>query len=386
MPATGTSRGSWTHDRVLSDLERLAARAPGRAELFDEAAARLRRAVAFDGACWQTLDPGSALITAHHLQDIPDRFPLLAHFEYAVADVNTFEELARAPRPAATLGAATGGHPDRSPRFREFLAPGGVSAELRAAFVADGLPWGALILIRRGTAPDFDAGEVGLLAAASQLLARAVRRGLVAEACAAAGERPGAPGVVELDGSGALVGASSSAAPLLAELSGEDAEAGARAPALHAVASATRQALADSRPDLPTAVARAPGGGWLVLHGASLGAGRAGEVAVFLQRAHPALVAPLLLRAYGLTPREEEVTQLLLRGATTVQAAQRLGISPHTVTDHVKAIFDKTGARTRGELAATLFFGEHLPRIERATAVGDDASFVDAPRPRGVGP
>jgi hypothetical protein len=73
----------------------------------------------------------------------------------------------------------------------------------------------------------------------------------------------------------------------------------------------------------------------------------------------------------------------MLRGATTIQAARRLVISPHTVTDHVKSIFEKTGARTRGELSATLFFGEHLPRIEHQVAVGDDASFIDAPRPRG---
>jgi hypothetical protein len=44
--------------------------------------------------------------------------------------------------------------------------------------------------------------------------------------------------------------------------------------------------------------------------------------------------------------------------------------------------YDKTGARTRGELSATVFFGEHLPRIQSQVAVGDDASFVDAPRPR----
>jgi hypothetical protein len=52
--------------------------------------------------------------------------------------------------------------------------------------------------------------------------------------------------------------------------------------------------------------------------------------------------------------------------------------------DHLKSIFEKTGARTRGELSATLFFSEHLPRIERRVAIGDDASFVDAPRPRGI--
>jgi DNA-binding CsgD family transcriptional regulator len=49
-------------------------------------------------------------------------------------------------------------------------------------------------------------------------------------------------------------------------------------------------------------------------------------------------VAPLLLKAYGLTAREQEVTQWRLRGATTAQAAQRLAISPHTINEHVKSI------------------------------------------------
>jgi DNA-binding CsgD family transcriptional regulator len=131
-----------------------------------------------------------------------------------------------------------------------------------------------------------------------------------------------------------------------------------------------------------SSVVKTPAGGWLVLHGGLLGAPRAGKVAIFIQRAHPTLVAPLLLKAYGLTPREQEVTQLVLRGATTIQAAQRLTISPHTIGDHLKSIFEKTGASTRGELSATLFFGEHLPRIQRQVPVGDDASFIDAPRPR----
>jgi DNA-binding CsgD family transcriptional regulator len=124
---------------------------------------------------------------------------------------------------------------------------------------------------------------------------------------------------------------------------------------------------------------KTPLGTWLVLYGARLGEG---GVAVFIQRAHPTLVAPLLLKAYGLTPREQEVAQWLLRGATTTQTAQRLAISPHTVNEHVKSIYEKTGARTRGELLATVFFGEHLPRIQRHVPVGDDASFTDAPRPR----
>jgi DNA-binding CsgD family transcriptional regulator len=386
MTTKSASRGTWAHERLLTDLEHLALRAPTRAEFFDEAAARLKRAIPFDGACWHTLDPGSDLITQHHLQDLPDRFPVLANNEYAVEDVNKFDQLARSERKAATMSETTGGHPERSARFRDLLTPAGLGPELRGAFVADDSTWGALILVRQAGQPEFEDVDVELLSKASTLFARAVRRGLIAETCESAATLPDAPGVIELDARGELIRASSSAEPLLAELSGSTVEAGVRAASIHAVASATRTAIAAagaaSTPSLPTSAVKTPAGTWLVLHGGLLGAPRSGELAVFIQRAHPTLVAPLLLKAYGLTPREQEVSQLMLRGATTMQAAQRLAISPHTVADHIKSIFEKTGARTRGELSATLFFGEHLPRIQDHMAVGDDASFIDAPRPR----
>lgn len=376
------SRGTWEPERVLDDLERLALRAPTRSEFFDEAAARIKRNVPFDGACWHTLDPGSDLITQHRLQDLPDRFPILANNEYAVDDVNKFEQLARARRKAATLSQSTGGHPERSPRFRELLTPAGLGPELRSAFVADGTTWGALILVRQAGKTEFEDREVELIASASALFARAVRRGLISEACESVASRHDAPGVIEFDATGSLTRASSTATALLQELSGSTFEAGMRSASIQAVASATTATAATGTPTLPSSVVKTPAGTWLVLHGALLGSHRSGEVAIFIQRAHPTLVAPLLLKAYGLTPREEEVTQLSLRGATTAQAARRLGISPHTVNDHLKSIFDKTGARTRGELTATLFFGEHLPRIQDRITVGDDASFIDAPRSR----
>lgn len=78
-----------------------------------------------------------------------------------------------------------------------------------------------------------------------------------------------------------------------------------RSASIHAVASATKAAItaagAAGVAALPSSVVKTPAGGWLVLHGCLLGAPRSGEVAIFVQRAHPTLVAPLLLKAYGLT-------------------------------------------------------------------------------------
>jgi len=53
-----------------------------------------------------------------------------------------------------------------------------------------------------------------------------------------------------------------------------------------------------------------------------------------------------------LTPREEEVLELLMVGRSIKQIAAVIGRSPHTVHDHVKSLHTKLGAKSRGELVA----------------------------------
>lgn len=65
-------------------------------------------------------------------------------------------------------------------------------------------------------------------------------------------------------------------------------------------------------------------------------------------------LAPLLMRAWSLTPREREVARLVIDGRSSEDIAQALFISVHTVRDHVKAIFAKTGASRRHDLLAAL--------------------------------
>lgn len=47
-----------------------------------------------------------------------------------------------------------------------------------------------------------------------------------------------------------------------------------------------------------------------------------------------------------LTNREAAVLQLIARGCTYAQAAERLGISLHTVASHVKSAYRKLGVRS----------------------------------------
>ena len=84
------------------------------------------------------------------------------------------------------------------------------------------------------------------------------------------------------------------------------------------------------------------------------GAAPSGQVAVILEPAETAAVAPLAFAAHGLTPREAAVATSLLRGHTNKEAAHELGITPFTVQQHLKAVFEKFAVHSRGELIAKL--------------------------------
>lgn len=64
------------------------------------------------------------------------------------------------------------------------------------------------------------------------------------------------------------------------------------------------------------------------------------------------LVPPSESPADALPPRLRQVLQCLLEGDSEQQAALRLGISPHTVHEHVKRLHRRMGVASRGELLA----------------------------------
>lgn len=102
-------------------------------------------------------------------------------------------------------------------------------------------------------------------------------------------------------------------------------------------------------------------GRWLLLHASCLherGEARRGQVAVVIEPAKSAEVAPIIIEAYALTPRERDVVGAIARGLSTAEIAAALFLSQHTVKDHVKAVFEKVGVSSRGELVAKLF-AEH---------------------------
>jgi two-component system response regulator DesR len=55
--------------------------------------------------------------------------------------------------------------------------------------------------------------------------------------------------------------------------------------------------------------------------------------------------------ATPLSPREQEVLELIGAGKTNREIAERLFLSPHTIKDHTTALYRKLGVRNRAEAA-----------------------------------
>jgi DNA-binding CsgD family transcriptional regulator len=347
----------WSFERAEADIARLSEQALEKDDFCWAAGERIARVVDFDASCWHTHDPATLLITSHITERLPFcRFELLAHNEYVTDDVNLFAELATSRRRVRTLRGATRNRPDRSERFRELFVPNGLDGELRAALVDGGSCWGGLIVARETGQPDFSSEETDFFSRLSRPLARGMRTSILLTA--AHRERgPDAPGLVVVDPHGEVDALSESAISWLQEL---DDGADELPAAVLSTAKAARRAGPDE-----TAVrsrVRTAAGRWVVLHGSRL-ADATDRVTVIIEPATPSDVVALLLGAYGLTAREREVAELVLRGQSTAQVSAALFIAPYTVQDHLKAIFEKVGVHSRKELIGHVFFEHFLPRI-----------------------
>jgi DNA-binding CsgD family transcriptional regulator len=315
--------------------------------------------------CWFTLDPVSLLATSHFEVDLPEIPPEWLAHEYLVGDVHSMAGVAQSPSGFSTLHDATGGDPSRSEAWHRYIRPYGGDQELLVALrTPHGMAWGVLGLYREPDRPLFSPDEIAFLVRVAPDLATGAQRALLLGE-ASAPDGPDAPGLVILDDDFGVESITAGTERWLDAL--PDGNGRRLPPAVLAVAGQARR-------DRDGAFARvqARDGRWLVLHGSTVGE----RAAVIVEAAHPDRISPLLMAAYGLTGREQDVTRLVLQGESTTAIATALTVSPHTVQQHLKRIFEKTGVRSRRELVGKVFFSHYEPRLrdnERRTAAGEPA-------------
>lgn len=346
--------------------------------LLEEALTRLQRVVPVEAYFAGTVDPATLLNTSAVKQEMPAWVtPLVLYNEYLQDDVNKFPSLAHGSRPARTLYAATGGEPLRSQRYRDIFVPMGLGDELRAALKTGSATWGVLCLHRELARTGFTEEETAFVAQLTAHLGEGIRASLLLGNLEETA-RGGGLGLLLLNDDLALVGTTPSAEGWLSDI-GDWAQSG-ELPEAVLYAAARLQALerrGEATPDvLPWARVHTRSGRWLVVHASRLAGSDAGQIAIILEPARPVEVAPLLLAAYGLTPRETQVAKLVLQGWSTEAIADALCVAVLTVQQHLKAVFEKVGVRSRREFVAQVFAEQYRPRLLAEEHIGVDGWFA----------
>lgn len=317
--------------------------------------ARLDAFISFDGAFLAAVDPATLLYTRAFRRGMPlEASGAFLSVEYGVDDVNQLRQLVRTPSPVGWLDDATGGNRMAARRYREAMEPYGLGDELRVALLADGTCWGLLCLHRAQALAGFDAADAARLGVLAPQIAGGLRRALLVEQATATTSTEEGPGVALLACDGTLLSMTPAGARWLTELAELDQPGLQHLPTV--VGSVVKQLGSAGAADLGMARARvrAPSGQWLTVHASRL-ADPLGTIAVVVEPTSPVALAPLIIAAYGLTPRESEVTRRLLSGLARKTIAAELHLSLHTVNDHLKSVFDKSGVSSAGELRAQVF-------------------------------
>ena len=379
--------GQWRVDQLVEDVTLLGQRGLPREEYYGEVAARLRRVLDNDATCWHTLDPQTRLITSDAGQElidagvftptnIADAGAVILASEYLIKDLNTFAGLAARRVPVGILSQATNGKPARSARYRDLLAPTGIPFELRAAFVSRGRCWGAVHIARRDDKRDFTTEDANVLARITGAVAEGLRTALRLDAARHPAERT-APGLVVLSANNDVELITPPAHEMLAAMRNPAQAADDEAPpqALLALAASIRHSPHGA--ERPDAIAVPTSSGWITLHASLPDGGSAGKVAIVLERTPSPQSTAVRLEAYGVTSREREIASLLAQGLTNPEIATRLVLSPYTVQDHIKSLFEKTSVSSRQELVARVFLDEYMPHLAGRTPLTSAGGFTE---------
>ncbi len=299
---------------------------------------QVRRTVHFDAFAWLLTDPDTTVGTAP-LAEVPCQGQLsrLVALRYTSGRRWTTADTGVAYRPVLP-----------GSELARFIACYGTYDVVSLVFADRFGWWGFLDLWREGGR--FDAEESELLGLLGQPVTAALRESRAATFVL--------PGRVTQRASGRsvlLLGPDLSLRQQTAE-----AEAGLRAllpteesrrpvpAAAYNVAAQLLSVEAGIDAHRPLARAAVSPGEWISVHAARLGE----DIAVTIGPVEQRERWNLFCRTHGLSDRETEVVTYLAEGDDTRTLAARLCLSEHTVQDHLKSAFAKTGVRSRRELLA----------------------------------
>ena len=318
-----------------------------RVRILDE----IRRAVGFDAYAFLLTDPETS-VGAAPLADVPclPELPRLIRLKYLTA-VNRWTGLDG----VGLLRRDTGGERERSLIWRELLRRYDIGDVASMVFRDRYGCWGFLDLWRAGDRAEFTASEARYLAPLAGPVTAALRRAqadtfgrrdLAGDRTEQGRPERAGPVVLLLSEELEVLGQTPETTEYLRVLVPTPFEPiPAAAYNVGAQLLANREGVDDNP---PTARVHLAGGRWLTLRAAVIGADS--TIAVSIEDSSPGQRLSVFTRAYGLSERESDLLGRLAAGDDTRGVARQMHLSEHTVQDHLKSIFDKTGTRSRRAL------------------------------------
>ncbi|TDD34140.1 helix-turn-helix transcriptional regulator [Actinomadura sp. KC06] len=346
-------------DRLARELHALAEQGVSVEELTEVLCGAIGSQVAHDVLRLVHTNPAAGLwlgsLRGWH-RDGPELAEELVLDRFADGDPCRPDDLARRPVPVGVVGVGGGDGP-RQRRTREILAAHGVGSELRLLVRDRRGVWGFVGVARAEGARPFDQDEMARLARLGPVLAATFRTFM--------GAQPLAPGVPALPAGVIIVGADHTVQQISPQAKEwleqvwlprqRGVTERALAPFAAEISHHTRENIADPGAWKPwMCLSKTSAGRWIALQGQPLDADGSGEVAIVVQAAGGELLLTSFCHWHEITARERQVIEQLCTATPPKRIARALEMSVHTVNQHLKTIYRKTGADGRDELLAAL--------------------------------
>lgn len=371
---------AWARTRARERIEAIGTASLDATDLRRQALTVLREVVDFGAYVWLLTDPVTA-VGAAPLADAPcmQELPALIKAKYATP-VNRWTDLQQRTSPTALLNDAVEGDLARSRVWREVMSRYGIRDVASTVFADRFGCWGFLDLWRDQTSGPFTPSDAAFIDSLATSLTTALRECQARTFVEAAAPRRRSPGpvVLTLDQDLQITSRTAASQSWLDALLPPGPQGRAIPASVYNVAAQLLavEAGIDDRPAYTRV--HLSDGFWLTLRAARLASDPpesdsltpgTGNIVVTIEEASATERMDLFSRAVGLTAREYELLGWLATGSDTRAMARQMSLSEHTIQDHLKSIFSKTGSRDRvSVLSRALGTKSDPPQRQRSDA------------------
>jgi DNA-binding CsgD family transcriptional regulator len=320
-----------------------------RLQLLDE----IRAATGFDAYAWLLTDPQTA-VGCSPLADVPclPELPRLIRLKYLTAN-NRWTTLPDSA--VALLAESTGGDRSQSLLWRDLLRRYDIGDVASIVFKDRFGTWGFLDLWRSGPTSTFGDDDARFLSTIAPEITTALRHSQANTFLTSMpSDRERVGPVVLLLSAGLEVLAQTPQTEQHLRLLVPPAEQAAPIPSsAYNVGAQLLAVEAGVDSSAPFARMHLADGVWVTARAARIGDVGPIEqrnIAITIEACSPGERLGVFGPAFGLTTREREILGQLATGGDTRQLARQMFLSEHTIQDHLKAIFAKTGSHNRRAL------------------------------------